>query len=171
MQWWLALAEVTADMGPMRFIDGSHREGPLGSVFNDDGGGDLLDLYPKLAERLTPPMEYEPGDATVHVGHTVHGSLPNLTDRTRISYIFQYIPADTRYWDGQGPENENPGSKRKPLDDVRYPTLGPRGMESVADGVREVQGEPGIDGHDRTRLGRLQRPLRQALAPPGSYFM
>src|SRR5262249_15720158 len=51
MQFWLALDRVTAEMGPMRFIDRSHKEGPLGSVFNEDGGGDLLDLYPLLADR------------------------------------------------------------------------------------------------------------------------
>ena len=34
LQFWLALAEVTPDMGAMRFVDKSHLEGPLGSTFN-----------------------------------------------------------------------------------------------------------------------------------------
>ena len=34
LQFWMALAEVTPEMGPMRFINRTHREGPLGSVFN-----------------------------------------------------------------------------------------------------------------------------------------
>ena len=34
LQFWLALKEVTPAMGPMRFVNRSHREGPLGSVFN-----------------------------------------------------------------------------------------------------------------------------------------
>ena len=32
LQFWMALDEVTADMGAMRFVDRSHREGPLGSL-------------------------------------------------------------------------------------------------------------------------------------------
>ena len=38
LQFWLALAQVTPDMGAMRFVSRSHREGPLGAVFNDDRG-------------------------------------------------------------------------------------------------------------------------------------
>ena len=37
LQFWMALVEVTPDMGPMRFINRTHMEGPLGSVFNQDG--------------------------------------------------------------------------------------------------------------------------------------
>ena len=47
LQFWLALAEVTPEMGAMRFVSRSHREGPLGSVFNDDRG-DLLKQFPNL---------------------------------------------------------------------------------------------------------------------------
>ena len=37
LQFWLALEEVTPEMGPMRFINKSHREGSLGSVLNQAG--------------------------------------------------------------------------------------------------------------------------------------
>ena len=61
----------------MRFVDRSHREGPLGSVFNDDGddlggvrghlgSGNLLDQFPLLPEvlGLSKPEEthYMPGE-------------------------------------------------------------------------------------------------------------
>ena len=51
LQFWLALAEVTPEMGAMRFVSRSHREGPLGSVFNDDRG-DLLKQFPNLTSVL-----------------------------------------------------------------------------------------------------------------------
>ena len=62
LQFWLALAEVLPEMGPMRFLNRSHRE-ILGSVFNqdaDDLGGDagykasgnILDQYPLAPEML-----------------------------------------------------------------------------------------------------------------------
>lgn len=90
---WLALDEVTPEMGAMRFISGSHREGPLGLAYT---GKSLLEDYPKLLDlyELSPPLHYQPGDATVHNSWTVHGSPPNTTDRPRWSYLVGYVAAD-----------------------------------------------------------------------------
>ena len=60
LQFWLALAAVSPEMGAMRFVNASHKEGPLGSVFNGDEddevplgkGGDLLAQYPNLVPEL-----------------------------------------------------------------------------------------------------------------------
>ncbi|HYE07432.1 MAG TPA: phytanoyl-CoA dioxygenase family protein [Planctomycetota bacterium] len=124
LQFWLALAEVTADMGPMRFMSGVHREGSLGSVFREGDDG-LLNRYPLLEKLypLTPPIEYQPGDATVHHGYMVHGSGPNLGDRPRMSYIFSYTPADTRWWHGKV---ANSGSERIALGDESNPIVYPK---------------------------------------------
>lgn len=126
LQFWLALAEVTPEMGAMRFVDRSHREGPLGAVLRDlDGGGDLLQVYPKLTEvlELSPPFHYQPGDCTVHQGYTVHGAPPNTSDRQRLSYIFSYTPADTRWWNGTV---ANWGSQRVTLSDEEWPVAYPK---------------------------------------------
>ena len=119
LQFWLALATVTPERGAMRFVNYSHREGPLGSVFNDDRG-DLLEQFPNLTTELelSPPLHYEPGDCTVHHGYTVHGGPPNSTDETRWSYLFSYSPADTRYWNGTA---GNWGSERKRFSDAENP--------------------------------------------------
>lgn len=122
LQFWLALDEVTPEMGAMRFLSGVHREGPLGA--GALGREDLLAQYPKLADLydLSPPFHYQPGDATVHHGYMVHGAPPNTSDRPRWSYIFSYTPADTRWWNG---EVRNWGSERVPLDDERNPIVYP----------------------------------------------
>lgn len=121
LQFWLALEEVTHDMGAMRFVSYSHREGPLGSVFNDDRG-DLLEQFPNLTTELelSPPFHYQPGDCTVHHGYTVHGGPPNSTDKPRLSYLFSYSPADTRYWNGTA---ANWGSERKRFTDEKNPVV------------------------------------------------
>ena len=51
--------------------------------------GDLLAQYPKLTElyEVSPPLHYQPGDATVHHGYMVHGAPPNETDRHRLAYL------------------------------------------------------------------------------------
>ena len=121
LQFWLALAEVPPQMSAMRFVSRSHREGPLGSVFNDDKG-DLLEQFPNLTSvlELSPPFHYQPGDCTVHHGHTVHGGPSNSTDKTRWSYLFSYSPSDTRYWNGTA---ANWGSERKRLSDTDNPIV------------------------------------------------
>ncbi len=121
LQFWLALAEVPPERGAMRFVSRSHREGPLGSVFNDDQG-DLLKQFPNLTSvlELSPPLHYQPGDCTVHHGYTVHGGPANTTDEPRWSYLFSYSPADTRYWNGSA---SNWGSERKRLGDSHNPIV------------------------------------------------
>jgi hypothetical protein len=108
LNFWVALEEVTPEMGAMRFLSGSHREGPLGSAELEPGVSwaderySLLARYPKLAElyELSPPLHYQPGDATVHHGWLVHGSPANESDRQRWCYILEYAPADVRHRKG-----------------------------------------------------------------------
>jgi hypothetical protein len=88
---WIALDEVTPDMGSMRFHDRSHK---LGTLVD----GPVPDNYPLLGDcALTPPMTLAPGDATVHNNQCVHGAPANGTDRTRWGFIINYFPADAPY--------------------------------------------------------------------------
>jgi hypothetical protein len=98
LMFWFALEEVTPEMGAMRFLSGAHREGPLGFVPRE---GNILDLYPKLLDlyEWSPPLHYQPGDATVHHGCMIHGTPPNETDRPRWAYIVAYSPADALHRD------------------------------------------------------------------------
>ena len=123
LQFWLALDEVTADMGAMRFVNRSHKEGPLGSVFYDYGTK-LTEEYPNLIPLLglSEPFHYMPGDCTVHHGYTIHGGPDNTTDKNRWSYLFSYTPIDTRYWNGT--MEQNWGTQRTPItDDENNPLL------------------------------------------------
>jgi ectoine hydroxylase-related dioxygenase (phytanoyl-CoA dioxygenase family) len=109
---WMALDEVTPGMGGMRFLDGVHREGPLGLEHfpppPDLAGDDLreftnrgmLNYYSRLTDlyEWTPEFHYLPGDATVHHGDMVHGGGPNISDRPRWAYIVEYMPADTKFF-------------------------------------------------------------------------
>lgn len=125
LMFWLALDEVTPEMGAMRFVTGAHREGPLGMVLHEAyNGKDLLEQLPNLLQiyELSPPFHYQPGDATVHGGYMIHGAPPNTTDRDRWSYIFGYIPADTRYINGK---SVRPEIERRPPDDADCPVVYP----------------------------------------------
>jgi nitrite reductase/ring-hydroxylating ferredoxin subunit/ectoine hydroxylase-related dioxygenase (phytanoyl-CoA dioxygenase family) len=93
---WVALDEITPDMGPVQHLSGSHRCGMLGDV--PKSRMDLLDEYPDLARfPISPAHHMKPGDATVHHGLVVHGAGANMTSRPRWNYITAYVPADARY--------------------------------------------------------------------------
>lgn len=121
LMFWIALTEVTPEMGAMRFLSGSHREGWLGS----EPERNLFDHYPRLLDlyQFSAPFHYLPGDATVHHGCMIHGAPPNATDRPRLAYIVGYAPADTRFVvDSEG--KVTGGGKGLVLpDEERYPIV------------------------------------------------
>jgi hypothetical protein len=86
---WIALDEVTPEMGSMRFHNGSQQLNWL--------AGDPL-TWPRLKEfPLSEPISYRPGDATAHGTMVVHGAPENRTDRSRWSYIVNYFPDEAVY--------------------------------------------------------------------------
>ncbi len=97
--YWIALSDVTAAQGALRFYSGSHRLGPLG--LHDDDHESVLASYGALMEaegvRLSEPVELRPGDATIHSSMTIHCAPSNTTDQWRIGYVLAYMPADSRY--------------------------------------------------------------------------
>ena len=99
LTFWVALDHLTPDQGTMRFLSGSHREGPLGKVNLLSDGRAILDHYRHLEElyELSPPLEMEPGDCTVHSSLVVHSAAANTTDRPRWSYLMCYYPCDALY--------------------------------------------------------------------------
>ncbi|MCC8957520.1 phytanoyl-CoA dioxygenase family protein [Bradyrhizobium sp. Pear77] len=121
-QFWIALDEVTPEMGSMWFLGGSQKFGLLGGGLlgrtNELVGPDefasleaVFDRFPRLRQcELSEPQRYAPGDVTVHHGLTLHGASANTTDRTRWAYRVVFFPADAiytgepnyRYTDGLG---------------------------------------------------------------------
>lgn len=97
--YWIALNEVTAEQGALRFYSGSHRLGPLG--LHDEDYESVLASYSALMEaegvRLSDPVTLKPGDATIHNSLTIHCAPSNTTDTWRVGYVLAYMPADSRY--------------------------------------------------------------------------
>lgn len=87
--FWLALDEITPEMGPMQFRNGSHREGLLSPPMEQ---WELLNEYP-----LSEPLHLMPGDATAHSSLVVHGAGLNNSDRPRWGYIINTFPGDAPY--------------------------------------------------------------------------
>jgi hypothetical protein len=85
---WVALSDVTADAGPMRFARGSHRWGLQSSDFygqDHDAQRESIQVpqgesWEEVAALLPP------GGVSFHHNLTYHGSGPNRTDRPRRSF-------------------------------------------------------------------------------------
>lgn len=123
--FWIALDEITPEMGPMQFYSGSHKQGLIippgraGKVRPED--------WPRLRNSpLSEKDHWQPGDATVHSALCVHGTEANTSDRARWGYIVTCFPADAPYVPYPSPYTDDiadeltPG---EPLDHAKFPLL------------------------------------------------
>jgi hypothetical protein len=93
---WIALHDMTAEAGTMRFYNRSHTKGVFGQVFAD--GLDLRKRCAYLRDAdLSAPLNMHAGDATIHHCLTVHGAPPNRSRRPRWAYNACFMDADSRY--------------------------------------------------------------------------
>ncbi len=95
---WVALVDVTPEMGALRFATGSHR-----FPFTDDLGisDEAMAHFDRfIAEHQLPvvtcPMKA--GDASFHAGWTLHSAQGNATDRAREAAAISYFPDGTYVW-------------------------------------------------------------------------
>src|SRR5262249_10388016 len=86
---WVALSDVTAEAGPMRFVRGSHRWGLLrrSDVYGEDPGAQRGALAVPAGERWEEvPALLPPGSVSFHHCLTLHASGPNRTSQPRRSF-------------------------------------------------------------------------------------
>lgn len=125
MTFWIPLEAYGPEAGTMSFVNGSHRLGVMGS-YRTYGEGDVLDAFPELRElEMSEPMQYEPGDVTVHSHLTIHGAGSNQLETPRWSYIILVQPSDI-CWNGAPSEAFDPSGMtvNQALNDERFPLIG-----------------------------------------------
>ena len=101
---WIALQDITMDMGPMLMIPGSNKWGLLEGS-NTFGQKDLSALREKFSSQTheswqPTPCLLEAGQVSFHHALTLHGSGPNLTHEPRMCVISHMMPGDTTYRGG-----------------------------------------------------------------------
>ena len=125
IQFWLALCEITPEMGSMQHLSGSHREPPLGCQhYTKDQT--LKDAYPELWEKypLSEAHHFRPGDVLAHSPLTIHYAQNNQTDKLRWVYTSYRIPADTLYNGIPNPRFEQFGFETwKPFEHPKFPIV------------------------------------------------
>lgn len=124
---WIALDDMDDEMGVLRYLEGSHREGPLGLIDKDD----IRDVYPQLRDlNVGGGKALKAGDAQVHWGLTVHGSGPNEGHHRRDALALRYNRTDVVYTGRPHPHFDKlnlPYGKRI-VDSGHFPVVGPDGL-------------------------------------------
>ena len=99
---WVTFNDVTADMGPIRFIKGSHRWGLAPTPTNFAGGTEeqMMDAVSKICpagEKLEFVDVVVPaGGGSIHHAMAIHGSLANRTKTARHAISLHYAAAECR---------------------------------------------------------------------------
>jgi ectoine hydroxylase-related dioxygenase (phytanoyl-CoA dioxygenase family) len=96
---WVALSDVTADSGPMRFARGSHRWGFLnqGDFFGQDNQSLRSRIRPPLGEAWDEvPALLPAGGVSLHPKLTFHASDPNVSAAPRRSFAIHLCLNDAR---------------------------------------------------------------------------
>jgi hypothetical protein len=89
---WIPLGDVPARMGGLRALRGSHRHG-FRRVQGMAGTGGL-GVRVRQDDPRWASADFQAGDVLLFHSLTVHGSVPNTSDRLRLSVDFRYQRSD-----------------------------------------------------------------------------
>ena len=94
---WMTLADISADMGTLRFASGSQAEGYLGDIpISDESETQLRAFVERKGFKLQQAAEMKAGSATFHSGWTLHSAPPNFSDRMRPAMTVIYFADGAR---------------------------------------------------------------------------
>jgi ectoine hydroxylase-related dioxygenase (phytanoyl-CoA dioxygenase family) len=106
---WLALTDVTMEMAPMEYVPGSHTwpVAAWASHFADGNHDDYMEIVhktrpPGAAVEFTPVLAPAGGGAFHHT-KVMHGSRPNVSNRSRRALALHYAAEDCRVTFGNLP--------------------------------------------------------------------
>lgn len=109
---WIPFQSVTADMGPMTVLDGSHRWGGNDRLefFHDADLGRIESLIQHDGHGLDPvPLLLDLGQVSFHHCRTIHGSRPNTSDRPRVA-LAVHMQDETNHYVGTPDKDGKPPS-------------------------------------------------------------
>jgi hypothetical protein len=123
---WAALVDCPSEKGSMRFLNGTHRAGLFGRFSNRTDGVSLIDENPWLLDEyeISPPLDLQPGDVTVHDFAVIHYAPANITASPRWVYLSQWAPAAALYTGAPNHRTVDLGLEiDKPLLHERFPVI------------------------------------------------
>ena len=105
---WLALDDVSAQNGAMKFIPGSHHQGQIPFQASDMGEHNVLNQTVSNPEdwgENAVNVELKAGQISIHSDLLLHGSEPNLSTTDRRGLTLRYMPSDVQCTDSNFGKN------------------------------------------------------------------
>lgn len=94
---WMPLTNLTKDMGLMRFVKKSHKNGEMNGVsISDESETYYEDLIEKEKMEIFELDSINAGDCTFHFGWTIHSAGINISRNTREVMVVTYYPDGTK---------------------------------------------------------------------------
>lgn len=107
---WIALDDVTINMGAMHFIPGTHKAGIDGYDYTIENAinkkSSILEISSGVVKKDPVAFNLKPGDATFHHGLTVHFTKPNNSDKIRKGMTIIYFRDGVKF-DAFSPASEH----------------------------------------------------------------
>lgn len=104
---WMALDDLSPDMGLMCFADGSHRSGASSEMhISDESHLDFERLLQDGSFELAECSAMRPGDVTFHQGWTVHRANPNRSASMRAAMTVIWFADGETVQQPQNPAQE-----------------------------------------------------------------
>lgn len=101
------ISEATDEMGCLRVYPGSHKHGRLLNFAGQERKGKRNELWEKYPLEKATILEAEPGDVVFFHYFTLHGSMPNKSDKIRKTVLCQLYSGYDRVEDG----NDHPDQR------------------------------------------------------------
>lgn len=95
---WLAMTDATPENGSMRFIPGSHLDGPRHHAETRDPNNLLSrgQAVEDADESRAIDLSLRAGEFSIHHGQLLHSSPPNESDDRRIGFALMVMPTHVR---------------------------------------------------------------------------
>lgn len=93
LQTIIVVDEITLENAPVLFVPGSHKLGHLDLIPRDNTEKGLRAYDPGPWEGKADPLLGQPGDVLIWSVMSVHGSRPNLSNRSRMTYMNGFAKA------------------------------------------------------------------------------
>lgn len=104
---WMPLVDIDEAMGMITFASGSHTLGAIDNVAISDESEQFYDRY--VSDNKFPidkATEMKAGDATFHLGRTIHSAGPNRSDRMREVMTIIYFAEGAKITDPNSPHQQ-----------------------------------------------------------------
>lgn len=103
---WVPFTAVSQDMGPISFIEGSHRWDPIEELdfFNNDLSSREALMGERFSQSTLVVPTFRRGQVSFHDWRTVHGSAPNRSDRPRRSMAIHLQGGDNTWTEWRHPD-------------------------------------------------------------------